>query len=87
VAPTGGVDEETAEAAGHGAAAMVPVVDLLASADRTEASPPLAAPTRTWATVGVEVVVDPTSAVAAAKDTRRKPGVYRPAWMGWIADA
>lgn len=86
-APTGDVGEETAGAADHGAVAMVPVADLLAFADRTEASRPLAVPKRTRATVGVVVVVDPTSAVAAEKDTRKKPGAQLPTWMGWIAGA
>lgn len=86
-APTGDVGEETAGAADRGAGAKVLAADSLAFADRTEASPPLAVPKRTKATAEAVVVVDPTSAVAAEKDTRKKPGARPPTWMGWIAGA
>ena len=87
VAPTDDAGEETAGFAGHGASAMALVADLLAFAGRTEASPPPVLPKRTWVTVEVAVAVDPTSAVAAERDTRKKPVVHPPPWLGWIAGA
>lgn len=87
VAPTDDAGEETAGAAGHGASAMALVADSLAFAERTEASPPPVLPKRTKATAEVAVAVDPTSAAAAERDTRKTPEVHPPPWLGWIAGA